>query len=150
MRIGVTMGKPGCPWSCIQLSSLASPARSWNRLVLDQCPATERAILSRFYESDCRPLPISFATKIIDTLSTVSRSHHAGWPTYRVDSRWTITRPLMEVRERCQRTIPGCYCGCGFASNYVVNVRRHAAESLSASASEIWWIRRLSTTAFGV
>lgn len=108
----------------------------------------------RYYQDSTSPIvdpfPFPSLPEVIDTLSTVSRSRHAGWPTYGVDSRWTITRSLMEVRERRQRAIPGCYCGCGFASNYAVSVRRHDAKGLSASASEIWRIHRLSATAFGV
>lgn len=55
-----------------------------------------RQILSVFYEFDCRgprattPLSISSGSRVIDTLSTVSRLRCRGWPTYRVDSRRTI------------------------------------------------------------
>ena len=60
----------------------------------------KRQILSVFCEFDCRvpppsprhrpPLSISFGSRVIDTLSTVSRLRCRGWPTYRVDSRRTI------------------------------------------------------------
>ena len=36
------------------------------------------------------PLSISSGSRVIDTLSTVSRLRCRGWPTYRVDSRRTI------------------------------------------------------------
>lgn len=61
-------------------------------------------ILSAFYEFDCRgpdspPLSISSGSRVIDTLSTVSRFRCRGWPTYRVDSRRTINSSHDETDE---------------------------------------------------
>lgn len=95
----------------------------------------KRSVLSRFCEFDCRPSfhflrhgggggrrgyrhPVK---------RCFARLRRAGWPTCKVDSRWTITQPLMETRERRQRlsidpsritilrliTLCICACACG-------------------------------------
>jgi len=64
-------------------------------------------------------------------------SRRTRWPTYKVDSRWTITRPLMEAQERLRDDIHNLIAAeLAFASNYESCVCGGAC-NISANVSEI-------------
>lgn len=114
-------------------------------------PCAERAMLSRFYESDCHGLSIFSTTggggggeEFIDALSTVSRLYRTGWPTYEVNSRWTITQPLMKVWERHPSESYRDLIVAAVSRIITLCMRE---DSLSASVSEIRWIRCLLVAA---
>jgi len=98
----------------------------------------------RCYRDSMSPIAVAFPFSpprgVIDTLSTISRLHRAGWPTYEVDSRRTITWPLMKVWEGHPS---GRYRDPIATVVSLVITLCMREGSLLASASEIRRIRRL-------
>lgn len=88
-------------------------------------PCTERTMLSRFYESDCRCLSIFSATggyrhPVNHFAPSPRRMAHlrSRFPT---DNNMAFNE---SVGRTPQRAISGSYRDCGFAGNYIVHARR--------------------------